>query len=402
MNMSLLANTGRTGTLISAESLSATLTRSTSQACPWSLYHVEVQGSSSSSGHLPPIFSNTRQARSEKYAPLLARRALDFRPSIEAFTRGTRITRYSEQIPEQPRSRNSAQISDHEYQIRVGKACRVIVETLPDFMSRGVVDLDDLAPPLATHTSQSSRPNFMRRLSFLNQNALKRAIWGKQIEPDARKDVPFDSLYHPSIAFEFRPPIPTIGLGKGSEPLKQTTGPGPDGSSSSDLHRGGPTICFSGRTVYTTSAHVLRHALSALFYDITLHLDSARFEGRSRTASSWSEISSYLRRQSESPDFEGKSSSSGRDRLIIRLRFEGVSRVTLQPHTYTVIFKYDFDQQSGTIDRHVVDNIQPIPGSKVWAGLTNVWDTLSPAGAGRGGAAHYEGLALPDEIMSSR
>lgn len=238
----------------------------------------------------------------------------------------------------------------------------------------------------------------MRRLPFLNQGALKRAIWGTQAESNAPTKEQFDSLYHPSIAFEFRPPIPTIGLGKDSELSEQPIAEG--AKPSSDLHRGGPTICFNGRTVYTTSAHILRHALSALFYDITLHLDSARFEGRSRTA--WSDISSYLRRQSEAPDSESKTSSSGPDRLVIRLRFEGVSRVTLQPHTYTVIFKYDFDRRSGTIHRHVVDNIQPIPGSKVWAGLTNVWGTLNPAGAGRGGAAHYEGLALPEEIASPR
>ncbi len=75
------------------------------------------------------------------------------------------------------------------------------------------------------------------------------------------------------------------------------------------------------------------------------------------------------------------------DKLIVRLRFEGISRVSSQPHTYTVIFKYEFDRKTGMICRHVVDNIQPVPGSKVWAGLSHAWGNLTPAGAAGGGAA---------------
>uniref|UniRef100_V5E3X9 Uncharacterized protein n=1 Tax=Kalmanozyma brasiliensis (strain GHG001) TaxID=1365824 RepID=V5E3X9_KALBG len=148
--------------------------------------------------------------------------------------------------------------------------------------------------------------------------------------------------------------------------------------------RGGPAICFNGRTMYVASSHLLRHALSALFHDTFLHLESARFEGRSKAGSAWPGISPFVKRSTAS---ETSSDGAWQDKLVVRLRFEGISRVSSHPHTYTVIFKYEFDRKTGMIGRHVVDNIQPVPGSKVWAGLSHAWGNLTPAGAAGGGAA---------------
>ncbi len=324
-----------------------------------------------------------------------------------------------------PSSSNGG-ISDPEYQTRVGKACRVLVDSLPDFMNKGVVDLQDLDEAHESSSSTSilaspsrwSAKNILPSLSpFLGQSLLRRSSWTRKGKEKASGNEAadaeqlFDSLYHPSIAFEFRPPLPHIGIGKSEEPdansnrsrTASSAAAGESNHTSLELydehHRGGPTICFNGRTMYVASSHLLRHALSALFHDTSLHLESARFEGRSKAGSSWPGISPYIRRHTpDASNADSNSSSNGswQDKLIIRLRFEGISRVTSHPHTYTVIFKYEFDRRTGMIVRHVVDNIQPVPGSKVWAGLSHAWGNLTPAGAvggGGGGAATGGGSA---------
>ncbi|SJX63622.1 uncharacterized protein SRS1_14374 [Sporisorium reilianum f. sp. reilianum] len=306
---------------------------------------------------------------------------------------------------------HSKGISDHEYQTRVGKACRVIVDSLPDFMHKGVVDLKDLKPECASSSSRAqsgwSAKKLLPTLSpFLGQSLLRRSAWGSKGKAKSTDNdlaaTEFDSLYHPSIAFEFRPPVPHLGIGKSDDTSATASTPKSVGKLSNvsesrdstsldvlDEHsRGGPTIYFNGRTMYVASSHLLRHALSALFHDTSLHLESARFEGRSKAGSSWPGISPYIRRSTphRATSTDTPSDAQWHDKLVVRLRFEGISRVTSHPHTYTVIFKYEFDRSTGMIARHVVDNIQPVPGSKVWAGLTNAWGTLSPCGAAGGGA----------------
>ncbi|KAJ9477869.1 hypothetical protein PHBOTO_001435 [Pseudozyma hubeiensis] len=286
-------------------------------------------------------------------------------------------------------------------------------------MHKGVVDIQDLeADDASTSSSRApsawSAKNLLPSLSpFLGQSLLRRSAWsgtgkGKSRDDTAattKDDHEFDSLYHPSIAFEFRPPLPHLGIGK-SDDVPASGKPSArvgtlsnasdsqDGSGRSlnvyDEHaRGGPTICFNGRTLYVASSHLLRHALSALFHDTSIHLESARFEGRSKAGSSWPGISSYVRRstQCDTASDSNHADGSWQDKLVIRLRFEGISRVTSHPHTYTVIFKYEFDRNTGMVAKHLVDNIQPVPGSKVWAGLSHAWGTLSPAAAGGGTAA---------------
>lgn len=305
-------------------------------------------------------------------------------------------------------------ISDHEYKTRVGKACRVIVESLPDFMHKGVVDLDDLecdhhgsaqsdsasskGPLAAVRSRWSAAKGLLPMLSpFLGQSLLRRAAPTHASPSHASQPGEvFDSLYHPSIAFEFRPPLPHIGIGKDGPSGVESSSSVSNARHSGDVRdlasldadephsRGGPTICFNGRTMYVASSHLLRHALSALFHHTELHLESARFEGRSRSGTLLGSRS-FIHQRSEA---EGPTHGSEPERLIVRLRFEGISRVSSHPHTYTVIFRYEFDRNTGMIIRHVVDNIQPVPGSKVWAGLTNAWGNLSPcsaAGAGTPG-----------------
>ncbi|CDR88600.1 uncharacterized protein SPSC_04427 [Sporisorium scitamineum] len=380
--------------------------RYTHGAVFFSNHHVQV----SFSPHPSPLDSTwlARQTSIEKHIAVLASQAgqISYHRSLLLSE-----TPSSGGAPNTPHEHGKG-ISDHEYQTRVGKACRVIVDSLPDFMHKGVVDLKDLESDCASSSSRSqsgwSAKSLLPSLSpFLGQSLLRRSAWGSKGKAKSTDDVAateFDSLYHPSIAFEFRPPVPHLGIGNSDDASAGTFATKGNGKLSNisegqdqmpldtlDEHsRGGPTVYFNGRTMYVASSHLLRHALSALFHDTSLHLESARFEGRSKAGSSWPGISPYVRRSTPNRTSSVNTSSSDgqwHDKLVIRLRFEGISRVTSHPHTYTVIFKYEFDRSTGMIARHVVDNIQPVPGSKVWAGLTNAWGTLSPCGAAGGGPA---------------
>lgn len=292
--------------------------------------------------------------------------------------------------------------------MRVGKACRLLIETLPDFMHRGAADLDDVESSSDHAGSNQGRNTGGGGSPFLGQSLLRRSPWkGKtkateqELDSDARGAHSFTSIYHSSIAFCFRPPIPHIGLGSGSSKPRSESESTSASSLGSDLspasgeeaHSYAPTISFKGRTLYVASSHVLRHALSALFYDTMLTVETARFEGRSQPGASWPGISRSIRGSFKRADVEGDSGASGRDRLTIRLRFEGISRMSSASHTYTVLFRYEFDRAMGKIVKHAVDNIQPVPGSKVWAGLTSAWGHLSPCGGGAGGGAGTGGAA---------
>ncbi|EPQ25872.1 uncharacterized protein PFL1_06546 [Pseudozyma flocculosa PF-1] len=299
---------------------------------------------------------------------------------------------------------SDAAISEHEYRLRVGAACRLLIDTLPDFMQRGAVDIDDLHASSSPSSSrsgkaQSSSASSSSSSPFLGQSLLRRSPWkGKARAADSEAphgDGSFTSIYHPSIAFCFRPPLPSLGGGGGDEGAGSSYDSTVEARSpSSALARSDnghhphyrPVISFSGRTLYVASAHVLRHALSALFYDTSLSVETARFEGRSRPGQSWPGISPYIRNHHRGAESDGDGGSvSTPDQLTIRLRFEGLSRMSSVAHTYTVLFRYTFDRDTGTVVKHIVDNIQPVPGSKVWAGLTSAWGVLSPCGGGVGG-----------------
>ncbi|PWN49447.1 hypothetical protein IE53DRAFT_388325 [Violaceomyces palustris] len=327
--------------------------------------------------------------------------------------------------PEEP-----GPISEHEYRLRVGKAVQLITNTLPDFMEVSLVDLKDL---------DSGYHGLLTRR-------------GKARELDQEQaDKAFTSIYHPSIAFCFHPPVPHLGIGGGGGqdetepsahqrsrgtcspprsdsvdfPLTPPPSSQPSPTPSSSLSpcaweeasrdsnqiggHHGPKISFRGRTLYMASAQILRHALGALFSNTNVSIEKARFEGRTNSQRCyWPGITSdtgFIRKpvssaeggnatrdhlsSSDEDDDSLSSYAASPDALCLRVRFEGTSRVTTSPHSYTVLFRYEFDRRTGKVARHVVDNVQPVPGRKIWAGLENAWGNLSPAGA----AAHNLGEA---------
>ncbi|KAN0059859.1 hypothetical protein ACQY0O_008433 [Thecaphora frezii] len=435
---------------LSSASFSPSPGRSAAAAAPSSAFSTPSQPSASwheqppitsdatHRGHLPSLFFTPRLDVSPDYLP--SHQALGFAP-LSSGSSSSSSSSFSSCFPLSPsvpsssspsgsdpvpggqrRNDGDGGISDHEYRTRVGSACLLLIDTLPDFMQRGAVDLDDLhASPSSSSSASASRGQDAsgKRSSrseshsspFLGQSLLRRSPWkGKaRAQAEAPPDSPdaFTSIYHPSIAFSFRPPLPTLGIGSsdaGADAAASSAtsgqpghpGSGRDLASADDPQHYGPTISFTGRTLYLTSAHILRHALAALFYDTVLTVETARFEGRSKPGQSWPGISASVRGRCDRQD--GRSASddaaSNPDHLTIRLRFEGTSRISLAPHTYTVLFRYTFDRETGTIVKHTVDNIQPVPGSKVWAGLTSAWGVLSPCGGAAGGGGG--GGAIPE------
>lgn len=184
-------------------------------------------------------------------------------------------------------------------------------------------------------------------------------------------DVP---VYHPAISFKFRPP--TASLSNPSAKAK-----GSAGSSAPEEQSSSPLLTFSGRTMYFGSAHILRHALSALFSQTNVCIETVKLNrGPSQMGSDCSpqQGASTSQPQHSSP------ASNREAELVLRLTFSGSVRVTHQYQEYTVIFRYRFDPYSGMIIEHRVERIEPAPGKKIWAGLSNAfarlagWQTPTP------------------------
>lgn len=196
--------------------------------------------------------------------------------------------------------------------MRVGAAIRHLRETLPQFMERALVDRDEAAP----------------------RNALAPYI-------DARMHLlhgQIGHIYHPRIYFRFCPPLPPLPDSvPGSVPFQ-------------------PAFSLRGRRPYLMSAQVLRCSLHALFSDCVVRLEHLRLVPRRSTALS-------------------PAHPAPADELLTRIRFCGTSRVLGTLQNYTMLFRYRFDRSTGQICEHFVDQMMPVPGSRVWHAF--------PSGLGR-------------------
>ncbi|CAO1638116.1 unnamed protein product [Parajaminaea phylloscopi] len=261
-------------------------------------------------------------------------------------------------------SKHTHPVSDREFDVRLGRAVSLLRATLDDFMRIGLVDYDSTNVANSASSSGIGVPSLDR----LGLGAIVQAFAARmsakekhraEIPPFLRTDSDCP-VYHPHIVFKFRPPIPTPSSSM-SEPS--------DSSADSTL------VTFSGRTMYFGSAHILRHALSALFSSTNICIERAHLQrghdeahahdgsvGTAATQSSQSQAGIPSRRQAT---------------LVLRLTFSGVVRVTQQMHEYTVIFRYQFDPDTGMIIEHKVDRIEPAPGKKIWAGLSAAFARLA-------------------------
>ncbi|KDN36171.1 hypothetical protein K437DRAFT_260208 [Tilletiaria anomala UBC 951] len=274
---------------------------------------------------------------------------------------------------------SSPLVSKHEYRLRLGRAVHLLRSTLPEFMSTGLVDY----PGDPVSTADGLEPHMT--VGSLLVDPL-RAAQGLFFQPEEhgcsdskgnRKETDH-SIYHPKIQFIFRAPV---GLGA---PAKVNVAQSQGANSDHGL-----AIGFGGRTLYLTSAQVLRTALSALFARTSVDIEKIYFVGDGAGRRSAAQHGGHKRRTLRSPPAPSDPpsppnsgeqvapwqsaeprTSTPADELIVRLIFRGVIRVTRYAHEYTAVFRYTFDPDTGQIIKHAVERIQPAPGRKLWAGLT--------------------------------
>lgn len=213
--------------------------------------------------------------------------------------------------------RRRERISDEEYHLRIGRASDLLRATLSEFMRTGLVDYRDNKP------GRSSALTLLDVFTF-------RALASREISAEGEDTTP-DQVYDPKIHFQFRP----------APPLSTSRIPSTfSGSSASPTDEEAASLSFTGRNLYFASAHVLRHTLNVLFSDPQVQVRKLRLESKGEK----------LRVE---------------DALHVRMEFNGHLRVTGQEHNYTLIFRYDFDNDTGRIVRHTVERVEPAIGRKV-------------------------------------
>ena len=179
------------------------------------------------------------------------------------------------------------------------------------------------------HDDQKSHPSRLTLLDVFNFRDLRAKSSSSSTmgeDEQATSATAAEQVYDSSIHFRFCPTPPSSTSTPGSEPELTEEEVG--------------SLSFSGRSLYFASAHILRHTLNALFSDSRIEVHKIRLESRA-----------------DMPRVE--------DVLHLRLEFAGHLRVTGQEHNYTLIFRYDFDQDTGRIVRHTVERVEPAIGRKV-------------------------------------
>lgn len=216
-------------------------------------------------------------------------------------------------------SRGRTRVSDQEYNVRVGRAFDLLRATMPDFMRTGLVDY---------HHTQASQPNGLTLLDVFTFRALRAKDANINTrETEEMTSAAADQVYDAAIHFRFCPAPPTNTSSIASTEPDLT-------------EEEAASLSFSGRSLYFASAHVLRHTLNVLFANTRVEVKKIRMECRGAK-----------------PRMD--------DVLHLRFEFTGNLRMTGQEHQYTLIFRYDFDSDTGRIIRHTVEKVEPAIGRKV-------------------------------------
>lgn len=213
---------------------------------------------------------------------------------------------------------------EHEYQVRLGVSIRVLRDTLPQFLDKGLVDRADI-----------SGTNIMNHL-----------LGG----PHAPKS---EHLYHKQILFRFAPmkPPATISTPTSNVTEEQSV------STTSEMHWT-PSFTFRGRRSYLMSAEALRLSLQAGFSSPQVLLEQL----------------SFMRRP---PDVQVPGRPTPGDELIARIRFRGTNRISQTLQDYAVVFRYRYDRATGTICEHHVEKMMPVPGQRMWQRMASMRSRLA-------------------------
>lgn len=264
---------------------------------------------------------------------------------------------------------NTEPVSDHEFNVRLGRAVSLLRATLDDFMRIGLVDYDCTNMASSSSNSGIGIPSLDR----LGLGAIVRTFAARMSAKESfREELPSHlrtvsdcPVYHPQIVFKFRPPDATS---------LSVTEP-------EDQRAENALITFSGRTMYFGSARILRRALSALFSETNVNIERAHLQRGDHDnggAAQHAPTPSRLGPEPPPATPEPNANPSRRQAtLVLRLTFSGVVRVTQQLHEYTVIFRYKFDPHTGMIIEHKVERIEPAPGERIWAGLSSTFARLA-------------------------
>ncbi|PWN31803.1 uncharacterized protein FA14DRAFT_182592 [Meira miltonrushii] len=248
------------------------------------------------------------------------------------------------------------EVSEHEFQLRVGRAYDLLRATIPDFMRIGLVDYDQYS----SHDKQSSsKMSLLDALMFrsLRERAAEDGLLGGLTGVTSGGDKNSLSgdlaasgdqqVYHSNIHFRFCP----VGSSADANLTDEEAA----------------SLSFTGRSLYFASAQVLRHTLNVLFTNTQVSIESIRREKKGANS-----------RKEQQSASEGLSSNLSREETIyLRVQFLGHLRVTGAEHRYTLIFRYEFDPKTGRILNHTVERIEPAIGRKLWFGLASVWQRIT-------------------------
>jgi hypothetical protein len=246
-----------------------------------------------------------------------------FTPSSHSGSPSTsKSPQHGPEYPNRGSGKSRKRVSDQEYNVRVGRAYDLLRATMPDFMRTGLVDY---------HHDQASQSSGLTLLDVFTFRALRAKPNGSAHSDAEEKVNEADQVYDPAIQFRISPaPTPSSSITSSST-----------GATEPDLtEEEAASLSFSGRSLYFASAHVLRHTLNILFSNPRVEIQKIRMECRA-----------------SQPRVD--------DILHLRFQFSGYLRMTGQEHTYTLVFRYDFDPDTGRIVRHTVEKVEPAIGRKV-------------------------------------
>ncbi|KAA1477851.1 hypothetical protein DENSPDRAFT_829287 [Dentipellis sp. KUC8613] len=247
-------------------------------------------------------------------------------------------------------SRTQPSISDHEWNLRFGRAVDTLTTTLPHFFTAGLV----------THpVSSPAIPDDGGIGTDLARDRIPAPAKGKQKASgdaggdgaDGDGDEELESIYAPRIRLSYTPP---------------TALPAP-------LPR---TLTVEGLPLYLASALFIRHTLNALYTDLTLTILSLSV----LPASSSPLTSPHL----------PASAPPARDKALhVRFAVAGRSRVAGARAEWDVAAAYVFAPRDARVCAHVIASVHPAPHAQVWdlmrAALARLRGESGPEGGVEGG-----------------
>ncbi|KAF9473286.1 hypothetical protein BDN70DRAFT_397809 [Pholiota conissans] len=145
------------------------------------------------------------------------------------------LSQEPQNIPPEPENDHSSpEISDHEWELRTGRAIFVLQETLPEFFDKGLITSINKTTgvPRAPIILPSTNINFLESYTLQDDE---------------------DAIYSPNIRLSYTPPL-------------ELPAPFPK------------TFHIEGIQLYLASSSFIRHTMNALYSDLTVGLDKMTIE----------------------------------------------------------------------------------------------------------------------------